>query len=665
MTKRFARALRCFLVALVLLVVLPVGVSAQTASVPNQLRLVDQTAFVGPTGTFSVEVSTGNLPASTTLNLVLHGEITNRSRLDRTIAGEQLGTALFSTPRVPITAGGSTKLALPLSEQWPAPDGGTVLTESGVYPIQIEAIDARGSRLNSITTHLLRLPSVTTPTTPLAVAATVVVDAPLEVSPDGTPQLSRDHLDRARQQFQVLSRAGSTPLTLAATPFVVQTVADSGEASIRTIASERQTLSRPFVSIDAGSLDAAGRGSTIAEEFALGDSVIASIFESTPDHRTLVLDQTVTPTALNRYAQIGAQSVVLQSSQIRSSLVSDGSAALTNRFIIESENGTAFAAMANDDVASSRFILNSDPILGAHHALAEVMMLHEEQPGPNRGVALTIPAATDVGALTEFLGALADPSGVASGAPGNLVLQPVSLDGLFARTAIATNSRGPIVRSWTSDEPSDLGEYPLLLEQSQWNLIGLRSMLPNGAALIAPIERTVLASADVSLSSAARASVLNNAAAQLQALTSAITLPTDQKVTLTSSSGKIPLVITNALPIEAMVRITVRSPKLEFPEGTTYEIALAASNTTRTDIEVTTKASGAFPLDVTITSAGGGLPVTGSRIDVRSTAISGFGLFLSIGAGVFLLIWWGRHFRHTRRARALVTNDEPSPSPSG
>ena len=94
-------------------------------------------------------------------------------------------------------------------------------------------------------------------------------------------------------------------------------------------------------------------------------------------------------------------------------------------------------------------------------------------------------------------------------------------------------------------------------------------------------------------------------------------------------------------------------------------MVLATSTTTRTDIEVTTKASGAFPLDVTVTSAGGGLPVASSRIDVRSTAISGFGLFLSIGAGVFLLIWWGRHFRHTRRARALIATDEPSPTPSG
>jgi hypothetical protein len=34
-------------------------------------------------------------------------------------------------------------------------------------------------------------------------------------------------------------------------------------------------------------------------------------------------------------------------------------------------------------------------------------------------------------------------------------------------------------------------------------------------------------------------------------------------------------------------------------------------------------------------------------------------------AGLFLLVWWGRHFRRTRRARALVIADEPSPSPGG
>ena len=278
----------------------------------------------------------------------------------------------------------------------------------------------------------------------------------------------------------------------------------------------------------------------------------------------------------------------------------------------------------------------------------------------SKNSALPIPAATDISALTEFLRGLADVSGASSGSIGNPVIDPVTLDELFNRTTEATNSQRPVVRSWTSDDPTDLGPYPTLLEQAQWDLLGLRSMLPDGADLVAPIERTVLASAEATLETAARVAILDNSAAQLRALTSAITLPEAQKVTLTSSSGKIPLVITNALPIQALVRITVSSAKLEFPEGTTYEISLAPSSTTRTDIEVTTKASGAFPLDVRVVSAGGGLPIAASRIDVRSTAISGFGLFLSVGAGVFLLIWWGRHFRRTRRARGLVETDEPS-----
>jgi hypothetical protein len=245
------------------------------------------------------------------------------------------------------------------------------------------------------------------------------------------------------------------------------------------------------------------------------------------------------------------------------------------------------------------------------------------------------------------------------------VIQPVTLDDLFARTAVATASQKPIVREWTSTEPTELGLYGIQLEQAQWNLLGLKSMLPEGGELITPIEKTILASAEVTLDSPDRVAILDNADSQLQALSSSISLPTSQKVTLTSSSGKIPLVITNTLPVEALVRITVSSPKLEFPEGTSYEIALSPSGTTRTDISVTTRASGAFPLDVEVASSGGGLLVASSRIDVRSTAISGLGLFVSVIAGLFLLVWWGRHFRHTRRARALVAADEPSPSPGG
>jgi len=82
---------------------------------------------------------------------------------------------------------------------------------------------------------------------------------------------------------------------------------------------------------------------------------------------------------------------------------------------------------------------------------------------------------------------------------------------------------------------------------------------------------------------------------------------------------------------------------------------------------VESKASGAFPVDVAVQSPDGSLVVGTARYTVRSTAISGVGLLLSIGAGAFLLLWWARHWRGIRRARRLVSAAHPSmrPAPTG
>jgi hypothetical protein len=66
-----------------------------------------------------------------------------------------------------------------------------------------------------------------------------------------------------------------------------------------------------------------------------------------------------------------------------------------------------------------------------------------------------------------------------------------------------------------------------------------------------------------------------------------------------------------------------------------------------------------------VTSPDGSIVLDRSTFDVRSTAISGVGIFLSIGAGLFLAIWWARHWRDTRRSRRLVpapTDGPPSPT---
>jgi hypothetical protein len=116
------------------------------------------------------------------------------------------------------------------------------------------------------------------------------------------------------------------------------------------------------------------------------------------------------------------------------------------------------------------------------------------------------------------------------------------------------------------------------------------------------------------------------------------------------------------------VVVTMRSDKLEFPgapdarpdsDGSrppnevTRKLDLVRRNETAR-FSVNTRASGAFPVLVTLESPDGSLVVDRSTLTVRSTAASGVGLLLSGAAGLFLFAWWGRHVVHGRRARRLV-----------
>jgi hypothetical protein len=69
---------------------------------------------------------------------------------------------------------------------------------------------------------------------------------------------------------------------------------------------------------------------------------------------------------------------------------------------------------------------------------------------------------------------------------------------------------------------------------------------------------------------------------------------------------------------------------------------------------VVARASGAFPIRITLESPDGNLVVGRARITVRSTAASGASLVVALGAATFLAVWWGRNAMKGRRARGLV-----------
>jgi hypothetical protein len=140
-----------------------------------------------------------------------------------------------------------------------------------------------------------------------------------------------------------------------------------------------------------------------------------------------------------------------------------------------------------------------------------------------------------------------------------------------------------------------------------------------------------------------------------------IQTPAGGSIRLTARGGQIPVTFRNNTGYPVHVVATVRSDKLEFPGGggshplneITRKLDLIRRNET-VRFAVQTRASGAFPLLVTLQSPDGSLVVSHTQITVRSTAASGVGLLLSAAAGLFLLAWWGRHALHGRRARRLV-----------
>ena len=143
---------------------------------------------------------------------------------------------------------------------------------------------------------------------------------------------------------------------------------------------------------------------------------------------------------------------------------------------------------------------------------------------------------------------------------------------------------------------------------------------------------------------------------QIQAQLDAIEMPEGRSFTLTARTGEIPVTFKNNTGNPVRVVVRVESDKLDFPAGTVVDLELNRLNTTQR-FPVVARASGAFPIRITLESPDGHLVVGRARITVRSTAASGASLLVAMGAATFLAVWWGRNAMKGRRARGLVAEE--------
>jgi hypothetical protein len=247
-----------------------------------------------------------------------------------------------------------------------------------------------------------------------------------------------------------------------------------------------------------------------------------------------------------------------------------------------------------------------------------------------------VPSATF---LTAFL----------EGLTSSPIVQPVTLDDLFALSP-ATAGRGrPLVRTLRS---SPVGGPTLPVATTRAARIRLDAFAgilnPNEPAYTR-LDRTLLVAPSLDLRAAERATYAQGVIRRVNSALRRIKGPPSRSITLTARRGRIPVTVQKDVPYPVHVVVRVDSDQLRFPAGSTRRLDLTRRNTTEL-FTVQARSSGAFPLTITIESPDGRLILSTSRFTVRSTAASGMGVVLSIGAGAVLIVWWARSILRRRRS---------------
>lgn len=99
-----------------------------------------------------------------------------------------------------------------------------------------------------------------------------------------------------------------------------------------------------------------------------------------------------------------------------------------------------------------------------------------------------------------------------------------------------------------------------------------------------------------------------------------------------------------------MVKVRLTSPKLSFPEGDQVITVTESSPPFRVPVEA--KSNGTFQVTATLLTPQGDAPLGPPiAITVRSTALSGLGILVTIAGALALAAWWFQHLRSKRRKR--------------
>lgn len=471
----------------------------------------------------------------------------------------------------------------------------------------------------------------------------LATSADLEIVTD--PESVNDHVDflSARARLPIGVRINGE--TLEALSTTTESMVDSplGQAL-----AGRELLLEPWVDLDEEAWRAAGEPDTVINHYAAGRRSVDEVLHQSQSG-IVQLDDDSTPITVSLLRSAGAVGLV-----VNPELVSTNARNRRHPVTVLDSNGVAIKALVLDHLLMTT-LGGPDPELAGQHAVVELAL--EAMSLESDGVVVIDATHIDSVALDVlYEGIAATPN-----------LTPVTLSDAL-RSDIDRTSAGIVTRATL--RPLAVPDYAAAaadLDFTKSAISSYASMVPHNDAPIAPLRRLVEVAPSSYLQPVGMSDYTARVLDAIDTGTKGIEVIEGDRVTLASRSADLPLVIRNDQTLQITVDLFLRSEKLRFPDGD-HQVLLLAPGDNEITVRVQAPTSGDARVTATLSSPDGRIELARGTLNVRSTAISGLGLTISLISLAVLLTWWARTILRVRRNRsddsfsASTTDDEESPA---
>ena len=636
-----AGAVLAFTSAIVLLVA-AVQIDHAAAQTDGRIDLVAQTAFVGDTpATIDLRLSA---PADSRIRIQIFEAITDREDIRagyQGLGGQRpfsdfscnADEPLETSPCQLNSTGEIFSIEIPDQEI-----GEVLRINEGALPVVITLQDNDGDAIDTLITHLLVLDDQQDHT--LHIAFLADLSTPLALQPDQTITLDTEGLFERAQR---IARRRQLPITVALQPETLQALA-AGEPGrldeFIELLADRPVLNAPWVDLDEEAWRLADDIDLIGDQYSHGAAVITETL-GRPPSKISRLDRNATAQTLALLAGNGTESAVIDAPP--------GAVGLAP-VRLDATNGETMTAIAID--TSLRQTLNHpDPELAGQRALTELAV--ETANATADGAILFDFERLDATALDVLLDGIDTRNSLQTSEVARALQVPVAL----------TAGGQPLLTTLAPGPTPDLSQRSADIAVTRGTVDAYASMIAPERTPIIPLETLTRAAAASGLSDQQSAAYTRSVFEEVLTGTADITIEPAERITLTDRRADLRITVRNGQPLPITVELLLSAEKLRFVNGERFTRTLNPGDN-EIFVAVETLASGDARVTVNITSPGGQIELTEGVVDIRSTAISGLGLVISIIALVVLGGWWARTILRVRRNRAAAAATAADTTPA-